>query len=786
MSIYIKIAFSCTSFLGSTNKYSFSRTTSQRINCREPLPNQNPIVLINTPSVEAKQSEPDYNASEVEVTTPKQVPVVLDQDDTPEPKHETPRKQKGILNYFAKTVTEGVTSVVKAALTPNKHHSVQSDIEVNTSFQHYSNNESAESNSNTSRLEDTSPPSVEGTAVDEDAELSGQDPDQFENKKDTYSLSDSQIHLPWVELWSEMKSDGWGHMPGNDFVSYYYVNSHCHGMTKTEVLRGKKGFDYFEDEEEIQVFAKKNLGWKGEKVFSTPGETMMSSPSSITSATKRKKKDASQDVPSPSKKSRTDHQHSGAKTLTTSPTLYNKAPSQANSKQNRASSQVRESNKNPIPLPDQKLSYKDKLEYCKLTLHPSYTPKTERLASTSNSVVEKLEGEIKLFMQRAINTGYEIDGMTATSPGFMYICGGPGTGKTTAVAACSQLLAKWSKEMGATKPCYCHINMASNASKSAGAIQKEMFKRMAKKLEIDQKSSQVDFMNQFRKKGMILLVDEIDMLFKNHGGSGEEWFSTLIEWCEDKELPFNMIGISNSVNDKSAKKIRELGNSPHEIVFPTYKEADLLAILEKRIGVKIVDTKALQLISKRVAASTGDARKALEITSNAVDKALDGCKEKWSNEVKDDCYPLVKLPQMMRAIREGMPTRHEEIIRGLPQAAKVILCIAVSLGQVWGPTAAISIATLKKYALQATQHSMLDGYSVGHISNLVEMLLDSGLLQPTLAGCFYFNANDHSSLLHLGVQLDDVEIALEKTLLEEPFYRSLVDFVKRECPHPPE
>ena len=141
---------------------------------------------------------------------------------------------------------------------------------------------------------------------------------------------------------------------------------------------------------------------------------------------------------------------------------------------------------------------------------------------------------------------------------------------------------------------------------------------------------------------------------------------------------------------------------------------------------------------------------------------------------------------MLFRSREGMPTRHEEIIRGLSQAAKVILCIAVSLGQVWGPTAAISIATMKKYAVQATQHSMLDGYSVGHISNLVEMLLDSGLLQPTLAGLFYFNANDHSSLLHLGVQLDDVEIALEKTLLEEPFYRSLVDFVKRECPHPTE
>jgi len=505
----------------------------------------------------------------------------------------------------------------------------------------------------------------------------------------------------------------------------------------------------------------------------------MSSPVIASATNKRKERNTSNEESSPTKKSRTDNQRSGAKPQSKSPTCYNKAPSPANSKQSSKSSK---SKKNDTSLPDQQLTYKDKLEYCKLTLHPSYKLKTERLSSTSNSVVEQLEREIKLFMKRAIGTGYEINGMTAQSPGFMYICGGPGTGKTTAVAACLQHLANWAKESGFAKPRSCHINVASMSN---GAIQTEMLKIMSKKLEIDKSSSPDVFVKHFQKKGMVLVVDEIDMLFKSHGSSGEEWFSTLIGWCEDKELPFSMIGISNSVNDRNATKIRELGNHPHELVFPTYNETDLLDILQKRIGKKIVDTKALQLIAKRVAASTGDARKALEITSNAVDKALDACSEKWLEEVNDDCYPLVKLPQMMRAIREGMPTRHEEVIRGLPQAAKVILCIAVSLGKVWGPTAAVSIAALRRYAAQATQHSMLDGASIGQISNLVEMLMDSGLLTADHDG-FYFNANDPSSRLHLGVQLEDVEIALEKTLLgESSFYRGLVDYVKRECPHPP-
>mmetsp|Transcript_34260 Transcript_34260/g.70138 ORF Transcript_34260/g.70138 Transcript_34260/m.70138 type:complete len:824 (-) Transcript_34260:418-2889(-) len=465
-------------------------------------------------------------------------------------------------------------------------------------------------------------------------------------------------------------------------------------------------------------------------------------------------------------------------TIKKSPGRQNKtkAPCSLSSKQSSISLSSGESKKRFVPLSNQELSFKDELVNCKMMLKD-----TENLATTSDS--EMLEIEIKLFMQRAMETGYEIDGMSAQSPGFMYICGGAGTGKTSLVAAC---LKEWASDGEFIKPCYCHMNLASNhAFMNTSEIKKQMLKSMAKELEIDKNSSQAVFVRQFRKKGMMFVVDDIDMLFKNHGGSAEEWFSTLIEWCEDKELPFSMIGISSSVSDINASKIRELSNTPHKLVFPAYNEADLLAILEKRIGTKIVDTKALQLIAKRVAVSTGDARKALEITSNAVDNALDACAVKWLEEVEADSYPLVKLPQMMRAIREGMPTRHSENIRGLPQAAKVILCIAVSLGKVWGPTAAVSIATLKKYAVQATQHAMLDEASLGQITNLVEMLMDSGLLTTDHDGCFNFNENDHSSRLCIAVQLDDVEIALEKSLLEESsFYRSLVDYVKRECPRP--
>ena len=198
-----------------------------------------------------------------------------------------------------------------------------------------------------------------------------------------------------------------------------------------------------------------------------------------------------------------------------------------------------------------------------------------------------------------------------------------------------------------------------------------------------------------------------------------------------------------------------------------------------------MDPKALQLISRRVAASTGDARRALEITSNAVGKCYDLLKaEELDHEVNydDECMPLVELPHMMRAIREAMPMRHADIISGLPQAAKVILCIAISLSQVWGPTAEISISTLKKYCAEATQHSIMDELGIGHVMSLVEMLVDSGLLLTSNSGML--TPYDSNPKLKIGVQLDDVEIALEESLFKTGFYLSLVNYVKCNCPRP--
>jgi len=132
--------------------------------------------------------------------------------------------------------------------------------------------------------------------------------------------------------------------------------------------------------------------------------------------------------------------------------------------------------------------------------------------------------------------------------------------QTTAVTSCSDEMTKWAKCNGYDKPRFCFINMAATSSTCKGGIMRATLKKIAKSLEIDGASTLLAFEKQFKNKAVVLVLDEIDMMFKQLGGIAETWFQTLVDWAEDKQMRFSMIGISNCVNDINATRIRELGH----------------------------------------------------------------------------------------------------------------------------------------------------------------------------------------------------------------------------------
>lgn len=216
-------------------------------------------------------------------------------------------------------------------------------------------------------------------------------------------------------------------------------------------------------------------------------------------------------------------------------------------------------------------------------------------------------------------------------------------------------------------------------------------------------------------------------------------------------------------------------------MFPSYDEKELIDIITSRIGVNTVDGKALELVSKKIAATSGDARKALETVSNACQRCQDTLsEEELSKDVVGNESPPVKIKHMMWAIREGNLIKHAEVIRRLPQLAKVLLCIAVAYSNAMGPNAEVTLAQLKRLCYKSTDFALFDESDLGLISGLCETLCDCGLLR--VVNDAHFDPHDPHAKLSFGVQMDDVECALEESLVNGEngaFYSRMMDYVQR-------
>jgi hypothetical protein len=226
-------------------------------------------------------------------------------------------------------------------------------------------------------------------------------------------------------------------------------------------------------------------------------------------------------------------------------------------------------------LPDLKPIIRNKLDCCVVALTASFT---------ENKLSRREKTDIKDFITKSI-----VEGMPSPSPGFLYITGGPGTGKvsqfyelfdkhftlkhlifcypscskqTTTVQTCTDEVKKWANQNGYDKPAFCFINMAARdtISTGEGGIMRTVLVRLAKSLGIVKNATIAEFEKQFKKRVVVLTLDEIDMLFTRQGNIGEQCVRTLVRWAKNKEMKFSLIGISNRVNDAKAERIRLLGD----------------------------------------------------------------------------------------------------------------------------------------------------------------------------------------------------------------------------------
>jgi hypothetical protein len=91
------------------------------------------------------------------------------------------------------------------------------------------------------------------------------------------------------------------------------------------------------------------------------------------------------------------------------------------------------------------------------------------------------------------------------------------------------------------------------------------------------------------------------------------------------------------------------------VTFASYSEREIQQILQARVGLSVVAPNVLDFIAKRVASSTGDARKALEMAANSVRHCLE-----QTNETDSTIGHLVKMQHVVRANKDEAPKKKNQ------------------------------------------------------------------------------------------------------------------------------
>ena len=119
----------------------------------------------------------------------------------------------------------------------------------------------------------------------------------------------------------------------------------------------------------------------------------------------------------------------------------------------------------------------------------------------------------------------------------------------------------WAEAEGFKTPRVGLVNMASLVASSIekDGVQKEMLKQVAKRMGLSNDAGIDKLEKQAKGNVLILIIDEVDMLLKRQDSDGERFLRDLIRLANEEHLSFKLIGISNSVNDNSYTRIREIG-----------------------------------------------------------------------------------------------------------------------------------------------------------------------------------------------------------------------------------
>lgn len=336
-------------------------------------------------------------------------------------------------------------------------------------------------------------------------------------------------------------------------------------------------------------------------------------------------------------------------------------------------------------------------------------------------------------------------------PGSLYVCGCPGTGKTMVMEKVKQSLLSWSIEAEVEQPDVLFMNCTSLSQSS------EIFTKILQNIQPRKKIS-----------GSIAALKHIQNLFAHDGELGNKMTLLIIDELDylitkDREvlhelfmlttLPFSrciLIGIANAIDlaDRFLPRLQSLNCKPSVLTFRAYSKDQIQRILQERLlalPYTVFQSQALELCARKVAAASGDMRKALSVCRSAIEMLESDIKENESNLDKlsiengssdQENVPatpvfqeidIVQIHHMAVALSKTYKSPVVETIQSLPQHQQIILCSAVKLFRERKKES--TVGELNKSYEAICKSAKLRSVGILELSSMCKALNDQGLLK---------------------------------------------------------
>lgn len=312
-------------------------------------------------------------------------------------------------------------------------------------------------------------------------------------------------------------------------------------------------------------------------------------------------------------------------------------------------------------------------------ISPSQSALQSAKKSLNNGRIQNLPGREKELGEL---TGFFTDSLRTKSAASMYISGPPGTGKT----ACLSKLLQMKQFANAFKTVY--LNCTGIAS--IGGIYKQICSEFGVRT-----STEKENVLKIRKyltespKMILMVLDEIDQLV----GQKKTVLYTIFEWPALADSKLILIGIANSL-DLTDRQLSRLNAKcelrPKLMHFAPYTKQQIVDIFKSRLdesGMQnVFPAMTIQLLAAKVAAVSGDVRRALDIGRRVIEMAeanhdLDlndlGVADLEAAATASKPVEKVELKQVMSVLNDVYGASQNlmvEIEDAYPLQQKIVIC----------------------------------------------------------------------------------------------------------------